>query len=48
MMDRYQDYLRLRKTYPCFIYDGYTKQIHDDKLCITYGFTIESLASFHP
>ena len=47
-MDRYQDYLRLRKTYPCFIYDGYTKQIHDDKLCITYGFTIESLASFHP
>lgn len=47
-MDRSSDYIQYRRDYPCFTYDGYTKEFRDDNLVITYDFTIESLSSFHP
>ena len=48
MMERQKDFEFYRKEYRFFSYDGYTMDEYDDQLIITYGFTIDHLACFHP
>ena len=48
MMERQKDFEFYRKEYRFFSYDGYTMDAYDDQLIITYGFTIDHLACFHP
>ncbi len=43
-----KDYKELRNLYSDFIYEGYEIQKQEDKIVITYNFTIPNLTSFHP
>ena len=47
-MERQKDFEVYRNQHRFFSYDGYTMEKSDDRLIITYGFTIDHLSSFHP